>query len=132
MSSAFLLPQFPYLKKHKFLVVELGRGLDRVTAYLTIFHIGLLPHGTIQQKGYFLPTVRALEKMLIHTLKFYIEQLTTNLKHLEFGQFCIVFCLTFGQFGIQQIQLSLTKFYGGYLSQFIPLIGTFKIVLIGL
>jgi len=94
------IAEFLGLKIDQHLITELCGGLDGITAHLAIFHIGLFYHGDIQQKGNFFPTIWTLKKMLVHGLKVNIEQLSANLKHLEFRQFCIVLGLAFGQFGI--------------------------------
>jgi len=44
-----LLFQAYCLKSLKFLIIELGQYFYRVATYLTVFHIGLIGNGSIQE-----------------------------------------------------------------------------------
>ena len=55
-------------KPDKFPVLKICFYLYRVTANFTIFDIGLLGNGGIQQHRNFFPTVRALKKMFQHRM----------------------------------------------------------------
>ena len=64
--SVFLLSKLPGFKGNEVLVFKGHGHFYGVATYLTIFHIGLLGHGTVQKKGNFFPAVRTLEKMFFH------------------------------------------------------------------
>lgn len=58
------------IKSHQFPFLKFRMNFNRITAYFTIFNIGLPGDGWVQDHGNLFPAVRALEKMFVHEINF--------------------------------------------------------------